>query len=133
MNNKIQHMQFIQAVIARMAANSFQFKGWSITIAAGLAAFAAIESRTALLVMVLVSTVLFWGLDGYYLWLERCFVALYNAVAAMTEDQVDFSMKPDKTGAALAWVRTCFRPHLAIFYGAIIVIDVAGLILTKTK
>ena len=50
MEAKLQHLQFIQAVIARMATNSFLFKGWAITIAAGLSAFAAVESRTALLV-----------------------------------------------------------------------------------
>ena len=81
MDAKPKHLEFIQAVIARIATNSFLFKGWAITIAAGLAAFAAVDSRTALLVLTLASTVMFWGLDGYYLWLERCFIELHNKVA----------------------------------------------------
>jgi hypothetical protein len=133
MEAKLQHLQFIQAVIARMATNSFLFKGWAITIAAGLSAFAAVESRAALLVLVLVSTTLFWGLDGYYLWLERCFIALHVKVAAQSEEQINFSMTPDKTNAPSRWFKTCLRPHLWLFYGAIIVIDVVGIFLIRSK
>jgi hypothetical protein len=133
MEAKLQHLQSIQAVIARMATNSFLFKGWSITIASGLAAFAAVESRTALLVLVLVSTALFWGLDGYYLWLERCFIKLYNKVTLKSEGEIDFSMTPDKTNAALEWFKTCWRPHLWLFYGVIIVIDMVGICLIRSK
>jgi len=133
MEAKLKHLEFLQAVIARMATNSFLFKGWAITIVAGLAAFAAVESRTALLVLALVSTLLFWGLDGYYLWLERCFIDLYNKVAAEPEDQITFAMMPDKAGAAGRWLKTCKRPHLIAFYGAIIVVDVIGIILIRSK
>lgn len=133
MEAKLKHLEFIQAAIARMATNSFLFKGWAITIAAGLAAFAAVESRTALLVLALVSTVLFWGLDGYYLWLERGFVNLHAAVAAKEEADIDFSMGIDKTDAARRWLKTCWRPHLWVFYGAIILIDVVGIILIRSK
>jgi hypothetical protein len=56
---KLKHLEFIQSVIARMATNSFLFKGWAITIAAGLGAFAAVETRTALFVLAFVSTLLF--------------------------------------------------------------------------
>jgi hypothetical protein len=69
MEAKLKHLEFIQTAIARMATNSFLFKGWTITIAAGLSAFATVETEKAPLVIALVSTVLFWGLDGYHLWL----------------------------------------------------------------
>ena len=133
MEAKLKHLDFIQAAITRMSTNSFLFKGWSITIAAGLAAFAAVESRTGLLVLALVSTLLFWGLDGYYLWLERGFVNLHTVVAAKHEDDIDFSMKIDKTNATSKWLKTCWRPHLWLFYGAIIVIDVVGILLIRSK
>jgi hypothetical protein len=71
MEAKLQHLQFIQAVIARMATNSFLFKGWAITIVAGLSAFAAADTKKALLVIALVSTLMFWALDGYYWLLQR--------------------------------------------------------------
>lgn len=131
---KLKHLEFIQAVISRMATNSFLFKGWAITIAAGLAAFAAVESRTALLILALATTIMFWGLDGYYLWLERCFIKLHNEVAAKSADNIDFAMEPDKTDALRRWLSTCAcRPHLWLFYGVIIVVDVIGIVLIRSK
>jgi hypothetical protein len=131
MNAKLKHLEFIQATIARMATNSFLFKGWSITLAAGLSAFGAANTKTALLSIALVSTVLFWGLDGYYLWLERGFVRLHNEVAGKEEADIDFSMKIDKTDAARKWLKTCLRLHLLLFYGTIIVIDIIGIFVIK--
>jgi hypothetical protein len=133
MDAKLQHLQFIQAAISRMATNSFLFKGWAITIAAGLAGFAAADTKAGLLVIALVSTVLFWGLDGYYLWLERGFVKLHELVAAKDEAQIDFSMRVDKTRAVQRWLKTCLRWHLLLFYGAILVVDSAGIFLVRMK
>jgi hypothetical protein len=131
---KLKHLEFIQAVISRMATNSFLFKGWAITIAAGLAAFAAADSRTALLVLAAASTVMFWGLDGYYLWMERCFINLHNEVAAKGPGEIDFAMAPDKTNAVRRWLGTCAsRPHLWLFYGVIIIVDVVGILLIRSK
>jgi hypothetical protein len=132
-DEKLKHLEFIQAAIARMATNSFLFKGWSVTIAAGLAAFAAVDSRAALLVIALVSTLMFWGLDGYYLWLERAFIDIHNLVAVKKEDElIDFNMRPDRKNALARWFKTCWRPHLWVFYGAIIAIDVAGIFLIRS-
>jgi hypothetical protein len=131
MEAKLKHLEFIQAVIARMATNQFLFKGWAITIAAALSAVAATNTRSALLVIALVSTLLFWGLDAYYLWLERGFVKLHNVVAAQDDADIDFSMKIDKSNAACAWFKTCWRHHLYFFYGIIVVIDFIGILVIK--
>ncbi len=131
MEAKLKHLEFIQAVISRMATNSFLFKGWAITIAATLSAFAAVNTKAALLTIALVSTVMFWGLDGYYLWLERGFVTLHKEVAAKSEADIDFSMKIDKSHAVRKWLRTCRRHHLLVFYGSIVVIDIIGIFVIK--
>ncbi len=132
MEAKLKHLEFIQAAISRMATNSFLFKGWAVTIAAALSAFAATDSRVALLAIALVSTVMFWGLDGYYLWLERGFVKLHVEVAAKTEADIDFSMTIDKTDAPRRWLKACFRPHIVFFYGPIIAVDVIGIFLIRS-
>jgi hypothetical protein len=128
---KLKHLDFIQAAISRMATNSFLFKGWAITIAAGLSAFGAANTKAALLTIALVSTLMFWGLDGYYLWLERGFVELHRVVAAKAEADIDFSMTIDKTDAACRWFTTCWRPHLWLFYGTIVAVDVIGIFVIK--
>ena len=127
MEAKLKHLEFIQAAIARMATNSFLFKGWAITIAAGLGAFAAVDTKTALLGIALATTAIFWGLDGYYLWLERGFVALHEKIAAKDEATIDFSMRIDKTNAFRTWLKTCRRYHLLAFYGSVIAVEVIGI------
>jgi hypothetical protein len=133
MEAKLKHLEFIQAVIARMATNSFLFKGWAITIAVGLSTFAAVDTKAGLIAIALVSTVMFWGLDGYYLWLERCFIELHKKVAATSEEKIDFSMTPDKTHAMCRWFKTCLRWHLLAFYGTIIVVDVIGIFVIRSQ
>jgi hypothetical protein len=133
MEAKMKHLEFIEAVISRMATNSFLFKGWAITIAAALSAFAAVDTKHGLLAIALVSSLMFWGLDGYYLWLERCFVNLYRDVAAKDPAAIDFAMTPNKSDAFTTWVKTCWRPHLWVFYGAIIAVEVVGIFVIRSK
>lgn len=131
MEAKLKHLEFIQNAISRMATNSFLFKGWAITIAAGLSALAAVNTRAALLLIALATTLLFWGLDGYYLWLERGFVELHRKVAAKSEADIDFSMAIDKSRAASMWFKTCWRYHLVPFYGTIIIVDTVGIVMIQ--
>ena len=105
MDAKLKHLEFLQAVIARMATNSFLFKGWAITIAAGVSAFAAAKTKAAVLSVALVTTLMFWALDGYYLWLERCFRKAYVDIAT-DPAEIDFSMAIDRSKALRQWLRT---------------------------
>jgi hypothetical protein len=132
MERKLKHLEFIQAAISRMATNSFLFKGWAITIAAAISAFATIETKPSLLVIAVISTAMFWALDGYYLWLERGFIHLHNQVAAKDESEIDFSMRIDHTHAFRRWWKTCWRPHLWVFYGTIIAVDVIGIVAIRS-
>lgn len=122
-DDKRKHLEFIQAVITRMASNSFLFKGWSITIIAGVSAFATKDSNAVLMIVPLMSTLLFWSVDAYYLMLERAFRKLYDDVAAKPATNIDFSMKPDLTMITPGtWLRVLLtRPVLVLFYGVVLV------------
>ena len=133
MEAKLKHLEFIQGAISRMATNSFLFKGWAITIAAALSGFAAVNPKRGLLAIALVTTSLFWALDGYYLWLEHGFVQLHKVVSAKDARDIDFSMQIDKSNAVTQWFKACFRPHLIAFYGLILVVDTIGIFLVKGK
>jgi hypothetical protein len=130
---KLKHLDYIQATIARMAHHSFLFKGWSMTIVGALFAFAVVEAKWALVVIALVTTLLFWGLDGYYLWIERGFVRLHNEVAVKSEAEIDFCMAIDKEKAFSRWLRTCIRPHLVVFYGAIVLVEMVVIFVVRIK
>ena len=104
-----------------MASNSFLFKGWSITIIAGISAFAAKDSNANLMAVPIVTTLLFWSIDAHYLMLERAFRNLYDEVAAKPINDIDFSMKP-KGVSIKQWVKIFFtRPVLWVFYGTVLI------------
>ena len=123
--DKRKHLEMIQGIINRMASNSFLFKGWSITIIAGISAFAAKDSIGALMLVPIISTILFWGVDAYYLMLERAYRHHYNNVAILNPSKIDYSMKVDKASFG-TWIKTFFgRPVLVLFYGVVLVMLVA--------
>ncbi len=87
--DKLKHLEFIQNVITRMNINSFQIKGWAITIvAATLALYASTKDEWFVLVGIIPSF-LFWFLDANYLTQERRFRGLYDDIAGVSEKPIE--------------------------------------------
>ena len=84
--NKIKHLEFIQSTITRMNQNSFQIKGWMITLVSALLALYASSERVVYILIAIVPAVVFWFLDAYYLQQERRFRGVYNDVAGLSPD-----------------------------------------------
>ncbi len=74
------HLQMIQGIIDRMAQNSFQLKGWTVTLAAALEVFLKGEARPAWLFVPSLPVIAFWLLDAWYLRRERLFRRLFDHV-----------------------------------------------------
>ena len=119
-DRKIKHLEFIQGVINRLASDSFRLKGWSVVLVSALFVLSAREGRL-LVSTAFVPVFVFWGLDGYFLWQERLFRALYDHVRVLGEDQVDFSMnvRAAGTGRAPTWLGATFSRTLLSFYAAL--------------
>ncbi len=74
------HLEMVQAVVNRLAGNSFAIRGWSVTLTAALLSLAAKDSNTAFAVVAFYPALAFMGLDAYYLRQERRYRALYDAI-----------------------------------------------------
>lgn len=120
--NKIKHLEFIQGVINRMAQNSFLLKGWTVTLIAGLFAFANTKGMDSDYILIAyIPTVFFWLLDGFYLYQERLFRKLYDKVRVTKEEHIDYSMNTTSVeGDVPSWLSICFSKTLNIFYIPII-------------
>lgn len=79
---KIAHLAMLQAVIARMAGNSFALKTLSVTIATGVVALVgALRDPDRLYLLAgLLPVLVFWWMDASYLQLERQYRELYDKV-----------------------------------------------------
>ena len=98
LDEKIKHLEFIQNVITRMNANSFQIKGWTVTIVSALLAIYASTKNNYFILACLFPATVFWFLDTYYLCQERKLRGLYNDVADITESPQAiklFEIRPD--------------------------------------
>lgn len=133
----VKHIELLQAVITRLAQNSFSYKGWSITLVAAILALAAKESRPQYLLVALIPALAFWGLDAYYLRQERLYRKLYDGVRkappADTETNL-FSMDTSPFNDQVAsWWRTCWSKTIGWLYCPIVLVILVVTSFTYTR
>lgn len=127
-DSKVEHLKFVQAVIARMGTNSFLLKGWTVTLVAALFAFGAKEADRAFVIIAWVPVLVFAGLDAYFLWRERLYRRLHDKVAAKADDApADFSMDAAEFKVAETWRGALASKTILGFY-----LPVAGLLAVLT-
>ena len=131
LDNKIRHLEFIQNIISRMNKNSFQLKGWMITIVSALLALYASANSICFIWIAIVPTSLFWFMDAYYLQQERKFIGIYNDIAELSlEDERiairEFEMPTYKyKGGKYCYFNVLISKTLAGLYG----LTILGLII----
>lgn len=117
MEAKIKHLEFIQAIINRMANHSFLIKGWAITLVVALFALAPKHPNEKYIVIAFLPVVVFWILDGYFLSRERKFRNLYDEVRKKSEEEIDFSMDVSKFNKwETNWFCSIFSKTILFFY-----------------
>jgi hypothetical protein len=124
----IKHLEFIQAIVARLANSSFLLKGWALTVAGVFYGLATRGANWTVAAIGLMPVVIFWCLDGYFLRQERLFRSLYDRVRRQDMEVEPFSMNTKIcAGDVSSWARTLVSRTLWPFYGPIFII---GVILT---
>lgn len=140
MENKTKHLEFVQNVITRMNTNSFQLKGWMITIVSALLALFASSSNCNYFFVAVVPALVFWFLDAYYLQQERKFRGLYEDVVNDNNELKPFSMpinnykyiKTNRESKKYCYCNAFFSPTIWPLYGIIVVaLIVGGILLLK--
>lgn len=122
------HLEFIEAVIARQASNSFLVKGWGLTVATVAFAFAATEGAWEVAAVGVLAVLAFWYLDSFFLRQERLFRCLYNAVIdpereepipAYSMDTTPFDDVPDNL-----WPQVLRRRTVSVFFAVLVLAGV---------
>ncbi len=120
-SSKLEHLKMLQAVITRMASNSFMVKGWCVTLVSALLALSAKDARFMVFVAYL-PVLMFWWLDAFFLHQERLFRELYDHVRTNEKEESDFSMKTlsqksDPKSKVDPQLKVAFSKTLFWFYG----------------
>ena len=122
MESKIKHLEFIQAVVNRLSTNSFLLKGWSVVLVSALFALSASDSNPAFIFLAYFPAIVFWGLDGYFLWQEKLYRALYDRVRAMEDNAIDFSMDVSVVkDSVVNWATVAFSTTILAFHGVLLI------------
>jgi hypothetical protein len=115
------HLELIQAVINRIAGNSFLIKGWSVTLVSALFALAAKDADQRFVVISYFPCIMFWVIDSYYLSQERRFRALYDS--ARHASNADFSMDTSAVRKpANSWASAFLSRTMLLFHGLILTV-----------
>lgn len=121
MDAKIKHLEFIQNIINRMASNSFLIKGWTVVLVSALFVLSGKESKVYFVYLAYFPVIIFWILDGYFLWQERLFRRLYNDVRSLENSKIDFSLDTSKIREAeKSWMDAIFSITLLIFHSTVL-------------
>lgn len=125
---KLKHLEFIQGTINRLSTNSFLLKGWTVLIVTALLSFAVLQNSVGMGVFTSVPLLVFWGLDGYFLWEERKYRKHYDRVRQSNSEKIDFSMDvSDLTSQVGGWLRAVFSKTLIAFHGIILISILAAI------
>ncbi|MFC1855329.1 hypothetical protein ACFL2A_02150 [Thermodesulfobacteriota bacterium] len=124
MGNKHKHLDYIQAIINRMASNSFLLKGWAVTLISALFVFSDKNANVKYIIIAYIPVFVFWILDGYFLSEERLFIDLYKDVSRKDESQIDFSMDTREyiKNKRNTWSHSIFSTTLRLFYLSLILV-----------
>ena len=122
----------------RLSQNSFLLKGWSVVLISALFALSAPNSNVSFIFVAYFPAVVFWGLDGYFLWQERLYRALYNHVRKLDPGDIDFSMdaksirsKDNFKEDLLGWVAALISGTPTPFHGVLIGVVVVATYIIK--
>jgi len=120
-DRKLKHLEFIQGVINRLSTNSFLLKGWSVILISALFALSANNSNVRFIMLAYIPAIVFWGLDGYFLSLERIYREHYERVRTKDPKDIDFSMDTsDILSGFKEWFAATFSKTLIPFHGSLI-------------
>lgn len=125
MENKIEHLKMIESIIERMARNSFQLKGWAMTLVTLVGALSANDADKRFIILAFIPIVVFWLLDSFYLQQERKYEALYRETTAKDEKDTSFNLNTrlvkytNDEANRICFCRCIFSFCEVLFYGAL--------------
>ena len=121
MEAKLKHLEFVQAVINRMAGNSFFLKGWSVALVSAVFVLAAKDGNASIIPVAYLPVLVLWFLDAYFLRQERLYRRLYDAVRVLPDEEIDFSLNASGYSSSVAgYLKTVWSVTLRWFHGILL-------------
>ncbi|MEV4227779.1 hypothetical protein AB0J81_11840 [Streptomyces bobili] len=127
-DQQVKHLEFIQAIIARLGNGSFLIKGWTLTAAGVFFAVLSKDLNWKVAVTGFVPIAGFWLLDSYYLRQERLFRKLYDAVRLPASAVEPFAMNVSSYHSTVPWRDVITSHTMRNFYGTLALVNLIFLV-----
>lgn len=114
-NEQLKYLDYIQNTITRMNTNSFQLKGWAITLNTAILGIIISNNIKELIILAVLELFAFSYIDAYYLCLERKYRALYREVVEGAVDSRIFDMNINKFDDIDVWSSYLSKSILGIY------------------
>lgn len=86
-----------------------------------LFALSARDANVRFVLLAYIPAVAFWGLDGYFLAVERAYRCLYDRVRQQSDEKIDFGMGIEKLKSGpVEWLEATFSKTLIPYHGSVI-------------
>ncbi|MGN9891774.1 hypothetical protein [Micromonospora sp. L31] len=128
--DRLKHLEFIQAVVGRLANSSLLVRGWSLTILAAFLAILATRFQPRLAAAALVPVLAFWLLDSYFLASERKFRRLYEDACRPDSQVPSMSMDLSPYASRETLLSAATSTSVLLFYAPLILLLVVLLAVT---
>lgn len=119
-NPKVTYLQMIQNIISRMAENSFKIKGWGIGVMLAIFSFAGTQGDKRCILFTIIPLVVLWGLDAYYLQLERKYRLFYDVKRKNKVETFDMNLNSIKIEikdvSKICYLKCIFSLTEVLFY-----------------
>lgn len=116
-DDKIAYLQMVESAINRMSSISATFKGFAITVFAGVPAIVfsvGTSNRILVLVLSCIALLAIGGFDCWYLSMEKRYRNLYSGIVDGSHP-VDFDMRCNKD-IKTSWVQAIKSKAVSLFY-----------------
>lgn len=126
----VKHMEFVQAVVARLAAASALVKAWCLTVATATLGYAWTKNADEIAWVAMFVVTMFAFLDVRYLREERKYRTLYEEVRLGKADCFDMDARPcgerrnPRYNRSCGWWPTIRSWSVWAFYGPILILAV---------
>lgn len=123
---KLKHLDLIQGIVTRLAANSFALKRWSVLVVSAVLVLVSRDPGPGYALVAAVAVVMFWLLDSWFLGSERLYRKLYDDVRRRAPAEIDFSLTSEPARLPCSeWIRVGFSVTLSVFYGGLLMLVAA--------
>lgn len=123
-------LDYIQNCITRMGQNSFMIKGWTVAMLAIVSSLSKELDNFWIFIILSIFCLIFWGMDAFYLRVERKFKKMYAWVVENRErtDESLYDLDPSRFDEEVdSFILVMFSKTLAYLYGVLLLFLMTGI------